>query len=42
MVEATFALLLDAGMISECMSLHDDGVQTYCLSDQAIDLVELG
>jgi predicted transcriptional regulator len=41
-VEATFSLLLEAGMISECMSLHDDGVQTYCLTDRAIDLVETG
>jgi len=41
-VEATFALLLDAGCISECMNLHDDGSQTYCLTDKAIDMVELG
>lgn len=41
-VEATLALLHEAGMISECMSLHDDGVQTYCLTDKAIDLVETG
>ena len=41
-VETVFELLIDAGCISECMTLHDDGVQTYCLTDKAIDMVELG
>ena len=41
-VNETIDLLMDAGCISECMNLHDDGIQTYCLTDTAIDLVELG
>ena len=41
-IDATFSLLEEAGMISECMNLHDDGIQTYCLTDRAIDLVEMG
>ncbi len=36
------ALLEEARMIAECMNLHDDGVQTYHLTDKAIDLVEMG
>lgn len=41
-VEKALETLGDAGCISECMSLHDDGVQTYCLTDKAIDMVEMG
>jgi tRNA G26 N,N-dimethylase Trm1 len=41
-IDETIELLLDAGCISECMNLHDDGIQTYCLTDKAIDLVEMG
>jgi len=41
-VDETIALLLDAGCLSECMNLHDDGIQTYCLTDKAIDMVEMG
>lgn len=41
-VDETIETLGDAGCISECMSLHDDGIQTYCLTDKAIDMVELG
>lgn len=41
-VDTTMELLLEAGCVSECMSLHDDGIQTYCLTDKAIDMVELG
>ena len=41
-VDETLELLMDAGCISECMNLHDDGIQTYCLTDRAIDMVELG
>jgi predicted transcriptional regulator len=41
-VDATIELLDDAGCISECMNLHDDGIQTYCLTDKAIDMVEIG
>lgn len=41
-VDSTLVLLYEAGMLDECMSLHDDGVETYALSDRAIDLVEMG
>lgn len=41
-VESTLATLEEGRFISECMNLHDDGVQTYCLTDKAIDLVEVG
>ncbi|MGD9655012.1 MAG: hypothetical protein AB7U44_07435 [Sulfuricurvum sp.] len=41
-VERTIQTLLDANCLCECMNLHDDGIQTYCLSDKAIDLVERG
>lgn len=41
-IDATIETLSDAGCISECMNLHDDGIQTYCLTDKAIDMVEMG
>jgi len=41
-VEETLETLMDGRFISECMNLHDDGIQTYCLTDKAIDLVEVG
>jgi len=41
-VEQAIQTLLDANCLCECMNLHDDGIQTYCLSDKAIDLVERG
>lgn len=41
-IEEKIAVLLDAGCLSECMNLHDDGIQTYCLTDKAIDMVEVG
>ncbi|MDD2906985.1 MAG: hypothetical protein WBK95_10135 [Sulfurimonas sp.] len=41
-VEETIKTLLDARCLSECMNLHDDGIQTYCLTDKAIDMVEMG
>lgn len=41
-VEKIIETLLDAGCLSECMNLHDDGIQTYCLTDKAIDMVEVG
>lgn len=40
-VEAILQLLHDNGLISECMTYHDDGVQTYALTNRAIDMVEL-
>jgi len=42
LVKNVLALLEEARMIAECMNLHDDGVQTYHLTDKAIDLVEMG
>jgi predicted transcriptional regulator len=41
-VEKIIETLMDAGCLSECMNLHDDGIQTYCLTDKAIDMVEVG
>lgn len=41
-VDETIQLLIEARCVSECMNLHDDGIQTYCLTDKAIDMVELG
>ena len=41
-IEETFELLVEGRFVSECMNLDDDGSQTYCLTDKAIDLVELG
>jgi len=41
-VEAVLELLIEARMIAACMTLEDDGVQTYHLTDKAIDLVEVG
>jgi len=40
-VENILEVLMDAGCLSECMNLHDDGIQTYCLTDKAIDMVEV-
>ena len=41
-VEKNIDILLDAKCLNECMNLHDDGIQTYCLTDKAIDMVEVG
>lgn len=41
-VEKTLETLIEGRFVSECMNLHDDGSQTYCLTDKAIDLVEVG
>ena len=41
-VEETITTLFDAGCLGECMNLHDDGVDTYYLTDKAIDMVEVG
>ena len=41
-VDSIIDTLMTAGFLSECMNLHDDGIQTYCLTDRAIDLVEVG
>jgi len=39
-VDETITTLHDAGLLGECMNLHDDGVETYYLTDRAIDIVE--
>jgi DNA-binding MarR family transcriptional regulator len=41
-IDETIDTLQMAGCVSECMNLHDDGIQTYCLTDKAIDMVEMG
>lgn len=41
-INEVLELLIEARMIAECMTLHDDGAQTYHLTDKAIDLVEVG
>jgi len=41
-IEQTLETLVEGRFVSECMNLHDDGIQTYCLTDKAIDLVEVG
>jgi len=41
-IEKTLETLIEARFVTECMNLQDDGIQTYCLTDKAIDLVEVG
>ncbi len=41
-VKDTLDILWDAGCLQECMTLEDDGITTYALTDKAIDMVELG
>lgn len=41
-VDETIDTLFEAGCLGECMNLHDDGIQTYYLTDKAIDMVEMG
>lgn len=41
-VDEVIVTLNDAGFLGECMNLHDDGVETFYLTDKAIDLVEVG
>ena len=42
LVDEAIAVLWDAGCLEECMTLEDDGATTYCLTEKAIDLVEMG
>lgn len=42
LVDEKLSLLYEAGMLDECMSLDDDGVETFALSNRAIDMVEMG
>ncbi len=39
-VDKAIATLYEAGFLGECMSLSDDGIETFYLTDKAIDLVE--
>ena len=39
-VQEAVQILFDAGCLGECMNLHDDGIETYYLTDKAIDMVE--
>ena len=41
-VDDAITVLWDAGCLEECMTLEDDGATTYCLTEKAIDLVEMG
>jgi len=41
-VDEVIVTLNDAGFLGECMNLHDDGIETFYLTDRAIDLVEVG
>jgi hypothetical protein len=42
LVDDAISVLWDAGCLAECMTLDDDGATTYCLTDKAIDLAEMG
>jgi hypothetical protein len=41
-VDATIKTLFDAGCLGECLNLFDDGIETFYLTDKAIDMVEVG
>ncbi|HHD79530.1 MAG TPA: hypothetical protein ENK98_07880 [Epsilonproteobacteria bacterium] len=41
-VDEAIEILWDAGCLNECMTKEDDGTTTYCLTDKAIDIVEMG
>ena len=41
-VDESIQTLFDANCLGECMSLDDDGVETYYLTDRAISMVEGG
>lgn len=41
-VDEAIEVLWDAGCLNHCMTEEDDGSTTYCLTDKAIDMVELG
>lgn len=42
LVDKAIVTLNEAGFLGECMNLHDDGIETFYLTDKAIDLVEVG
>ena len=41
-VDQAIGTLYFAGCLSECMRAEDDGIETFVLTDKAIDMVELG
>lgn len=41
-VDRAIDTLYMAGCLSECMRAEDDGIETFVLTDKAIDMVELG
>jgi len=41
-VDKTISTLFEAGFLGECMNLHDDGIETFYLTNKGIDLVEVG
>lgn len=41
-VDNAIGTLYIAGCLSECMRAEDDGIETFSLTDKAIDMVELG
>lgn len=41
-VDQAIGTLYCAGCLSECMRAEDDGIETFVLTDKAIDMVELG
>jgi predicted transcriptional regulator len=41
-VDKTINTLFDGGFLGECMNLYDDGIETFYLTDKAIDMVEVG
>ncbi len=41
-VDRAIGTLYIGGCLSECMRAEDDGIETFVLTDKAIDMVELG
>ncbi len=41
-VDEAIDTLWSAGCLNHCMTEEDDGTTTYCLTDKAIDMVEMG
>jgi len=42
LVDEAIETLWEAGCLNHCMTEEDDGSTTYCLTDKAIDMVEMG
>lgn len=40
LIDKAIETLNEAGMLQECMRLEDDGIETFVLTDNAIDMVE--